>query len=140
LSSSTSPSGASHQRHCQAPVCWDQLGPQGLKNQTFIEVGYGISRLIIGEGPPDIDLSSAGTRRLTTESFNSLTNTILHMSIINDGKPCIGDSGAPQFLGASNTIAVEDIAGDRACTAWVGGYRLDAPSARAFLGHYVTLP
>jgi hypothetical protein len=81
----------------------DQLGPQGLKNQTFIEVGYGISRLITGEGPPDIDLSSAGTRRLTTESFNSLTNTILHLSIINDGKPCIGDSGAPQSFSVRRT-------------------------------------
>ena len=118
----------------------DQLGPRGLKSQPFVEVGYGVSRLIKGGGAPDIDRSSAGTRRVATEAFDSLTNTILHLSVIGDGKPCTGDSGAPQFFGSSNAIAAEDITGDRACTAWVGGYRLDTPSARAFLGQYLTLP
>ena len=118
----------------------DQLGPQGLRNQPFTEVGYGVSRLITGGGPPDIDRSSAGTRRVASEAFDSLAPAILRLSVTNDGKPCTGDSGAPQFLGTSNTIAAVDFTGDHACTAMVGGYRLDTPAARAFLANYVTLP
>jgi hypothetical protein len=114
-----------------------QLGPQGLKDQTFLQVGYGVSALI-GGGHSQPDPSSAGTRRVATETFNALTPTTLYLSTINDGKPCTGDSGSPQFLGS--TIVAEGIYGDSACAALVAGYRLDTPSARAFLAHYVSLP
>ena len=114
-----------------------QLGPKGLKKQTFIQVGYGVSALI-GGGQPQPDPSSAGTRRVATETFNALTPTILYLSAINDGKPCTGDSGSPQFLGSM--IVAEGIHGDSACAALAAGYRLDTPSARAFLAHYVSLP
>jgi hypothetical protein len=117
----------------------DQLGPQGLKDQTFSQVGYGVSApLIGGGGPPQPDPNSAGTRRVATETFNALTPTTLHLSAITDGKPCTGDSGSPQFLGS--TIVAEGHGGDEACAALVAGYRLDTPSARAFLAHYVSLP
>jgi hypothetical protein len=115
-----------------------QLGPQGLNAQRFIQVGYGVSALIIGGGHPQPDPSSAGTRRVATETFNALTPTTLHLSAITDGKPCTGDSGSPQFLGS--TIVAEGIYGDSACAALAVGYRLDTPSARAFLAHYVSLP
>jgi hypothetical protein len=115
-----------------------QLGPQGLRTQTFIQVGYGVSALLIGGGHPRPDPSSAGTRRVATETFNALTPTTLHLSAITDGKPCTGDSGSPQFL--ESTIVAEGISGDGACAALAVGYRLDTPSARAFLAHYVSLP
>jgi hypothetical protein len=114
-----------------------QLGPQGLKDQTLLQVGYGVSALT-GGGHPQPDPSSAGTRRVATETFNSLTPTTLYLSAVNDGKPCTGDSGSPQFLG--NTIVAEGIYGDKACAALAAGYRLDTPSARAFLADYVSLP
>jgi hypothetical protein len=75
---------------------------------------------------------------VATETFDALTPTILYLSAINDGKPCTCDSGSPLFLGS--TIVAEGIGGDSACTALTVGYRLDTPSARAFLAHYVTLP
>jgi hypothetical protein len=115
-----------------------QLGPQGLKDQTFIQVGYGVSTLLIGGGHPQPDPSSAGTRRVATETFNSLTPTTLYLSAINDGRPCRGDSGSPQFLGSM--IVAEGIYGDSACAALTAGYRLDTPSARAFLARYASLP
>jgi hypothetical protein len=115
-----------------------QLGPQGLKAQTFLQVGYGVSALLIGGGHPQPDPSSAGTRRVATETFNALTPTTLYLSAVDDGTPCTGDSGSPQFLG--RTIVAEGIYGDRACAALAAGYRLDTPSARAFLAHYVSLP
>ena len=86
-----------------------QLGPQGLKDQAFIQVGYAVSALLRGGGQPQPDPSSAGTRRVATETFNALTPTILHLSAITDGKPCTGDSGSPQFLGS--TIVAEGIYG-----------------------------
>jgi hypothetical protein len=115
-----------------------QLGPQVLRMQTFIQVGYGVSAPLIGGGHPQPDPNSAGTRRVATETFNSLTPTTLHLSAVTDGKPCTGDSGSPQFLGS--TIVAEGIHGDKACTALTVGYRLDTPPARAFLAHYVSLP
>jgi hypothetical protein len=116
-----------------------QLGPRGLKDQTFIQVGYGVSAPLIGGGsPPQPDPSSAGTRRVATETFDALTPTTLYLSAVNDGTPCTGDSGSPQFLG--RTIVAEGIYGDKACAALTAGYRLDSPSARAFLAHYVSLP
>jgi hypothetical protein len=115
-----------------------QLGPQGLKDQTFLQVGYGVSALLIGGGHPQPDPGSAGTRRVATETFDALTPTTLYLSAVNDGKPCTGDSGSPQFLG--RTIVAEGIYGDKACAALAAGYRLDTPSARAFLAHYVSLP
>jgi hypothetical protein len=117
----------------------DQLGPQGLKGQTFTQVGYGVSApLIGGGGHPQPDPGSAGTRRVATETFDALTPTTLYLSAVNDGTPCTGDSGSPQFLG--RTIVAEGIYGDKACAALTAGYRLDSPSARAFLAHYVSLP
>jgi hypothetical protein len=115
----------------------NQLGPQGLKAQTFIQVGYGVSALT-GGGQPQPDPSSAGTRRVATETFNALTPTTLYLSAVTDGKPCTGDSGSPQFL--ESTIVAEGIYGDSACAALAAGYRLDTPSARAFLARYVSLP
>lgn len=61
-----------------------------------------------------------------------------------DGGTCYGDSGGPNFLGAgateTNIVAATTIAGDFMCRATNVGYRLDTPSARGFLGQYVTLP
>ena len=61
-----------------------------------------------------------------------------------DGGTCSGDSGGPNFLGAgaaeTNIVAATTITGDLMCRATNVDYRMDTPSARAFLGQYVTLP
>jgi len=61
-----------------------------------------------------------------------------------DGGTCYGDSGGPNFLGAgsgeTNIVAATTITGDFVCHATNVDYRLGTPSARDFLGHYVTLP
>jgi hypothetical protein len=57
---------------------------------------------------------------------------------------CYGDSGGPNFLGAgateANIVAATTITGDAMCRATNVDYRMDTPSARAFLSRYVTLP
>jgi hypothetical protein len=57
-----------------------------------------------------------------------------------DGGTCYGDSGGPNFLGSSNTLAATTITGDAICRSTNVVYRLDTAAARAFLGGYVTLP
>jgi hypothetical protein len=61
-----------------------------------------------------------------------------------EGGTCYGDSGGPNFLGAgqteTNIVAGTTVAGDTPCKATNVDYRLDTPSARAFLGQFVTLP
>ena len=61
-----------------------------------------------------------------------------------DGGTCYGDSVGPNFLGAgaseTNIIAGTTVTGDTPCRETNVDYRLDTPSARSFLGQFVTLP
>jgi len=63
---------------------------------------------------------------------------------LGDGGTCYGDSGGPNFLGAGTTesdiVAAITITGDFMCRATNVDYRLDTPSARAFLQQFVALP
>lgn len=91
-------------------------------------------------GQPGIDRNSAGTRMVTTQTFFSLTNAWLRLSMLNGGKSCTGDSDAPQFLGNTDLVVAIGVAGDRSCEAMNGTLRLDTPGAQAFLGQFVVLP
>jgi hypothetical protein len=66
------------------------------------------------------------------------------LGALGDGGTCYGDSGGPNFLGAgsseTNIVAATTITGDFMCRATNVVYRMDTPSARAFLGQFVTLP
>jgi hypothetical protein len=57
---------------------------------------------------------------------------------------CIGDSGAPSLIAGSNVIAGvfigEGSIAAGSCQSQPWNTRVDTPSARAFLGQYVTLP
>lgn len=61
-----------------------------------------------------------------------------------NGGTSYGDSGGPNFLGAgareTRVVAATAITGDTACRSTNVDYRLDTPSARAFLAGYVVLP
>ena len=104
-------------------------------------VGYGISRLLGGSdggGTPRPDRSSAGTRKTGIWRFLSLTKDWLRFDM-QDAQGCIGDSGAPNFLGNTNLVVGIGIGGDAACQTMGSDLRLDTPSTRAFLGQFVTL-
>jgi len=76
-------------------------------NIVFPTVGYGITRLLGGSnggGPPDIDRNSAGTRMLATQTVFSLIDAWLRLSMLDDGRVCTGDSGAPNFLGNTDLV------------------------------------
>lgn len=118
------------------------------KNQAFTAVGYGV-----GEPRPiphlgiTNSLTPWGKRYLSIGSLNAVTPAWLHLSqniATDDGGTCYGDSGGPNFLGAGagadGIIAGVTITGDAVCRATNVIYRLDTPSARDFLGQYVSLP
>jgi hypothetical protein len=100
-----------------------------LKDATFINVGYGLS-----------DRSTGGGERLvSTSGFGSLRATELRLDS-KDGGVCFGDSGGPRFLGDSTLLVATTSGGNSACTGPSTSYRLDTPSAREFLGRFVSLP
>jgi V8-like Glu-specific endopeptidase len=104
------------------------LDASSLKTSPFTNVGYGYS---------DRTFTFDGYRRSSTSSFTSLTATSLKLSE-NGGGVCFGDSGGPRLLGG--TVAAVTTGGNKNCTGQSASYRLDSPSARAFLAHYVALP
>ena len=117
------------------------LGLQG--KVVFPTVSYGITRLLgvsNAGGLPDVDWDSGGTRMATIDTFTSLTKAWLRLPILDGGRDCIGDSGAPKFLGDTDLVVAIGVGGDVACKAMVASLRLDTQTARDFLSQYVGLP
>ena len=96
-------------------------------------------------GPGAPQFSDTTLRRVATGTFRSLDPNWLHLSqnpATGDGGTCYGDSGGPNFLNVNGTdvIAALTVTGDRYCRATNVTFRLDTPTARSFLGGFVTLP
>lgn len=135
------PRGIAPARLPSAGLLDELAAKNGLGGQTFTGVGYGYQERTNGGGTPSF--GSGGTRMVSTSSFNALNQTFLRLSqnpATGDGGTCFGDSGGPNFLGTSSTIAGITITGDSICRATNVTYRLDTASARAFLDDYVALP
>jgi V8-like Glu-specific endopeptidase len=114
-------------------------------DQRFTSVGYGAQAVTKGQGGKSFQY--AYIRYVATGTLNSITPAWLRISqnpATGNGGTCYGDSGGPNFLGAgsseTNIIAATTISGDTYCRSTNVDYRLDTPSARSFLGHYVALP
>jgi len=120
----------------------DELGQQnGLKDQLFTVVGYGVNQRIEGGGGKTYlrDLS----RRFATSGLNSLTPALLRLSTNSTkgfGEPHAADSGGGIFLGGVESNTLVAIVGLRGSPGYYQAYRLDTASARAFLSNFVTLP
>ena len=111
------------------------------KNQQFTSVGYGAYE--VTNGPGGHRYLYDDVRMYATGTLNSINKTLLRISMnpsTGNGGTCYGDSGGPNFLGSSNTIAAITITGDAVCRSTNVDYRLDTESARAFLAQYVRLP
>jgi secreted trypsin-like serine protease len=110
-------------------------------SQTFTSVGYGAYQ--VTKGPGGHTLVYNDVRMVATGTLNSLTPAWLRISMnpsSGNGGTCYGDSGGPNFLGSSTTIAGTTITGDTWCRSTNVDYRLDTAPARSFLGNYVRLP
>jgi V8-like Glu-specific endopeptidase len=107
-------------------------------SQRFTSVGYGAYARQPGNHflYDDVRQVATGTLNTTTASWLRISMNPSH----DDGGTCYGDSGGPNFLGSTDIVAATTITGDTACRSTNVDYRLDTPSARAFLEQYVTLP
>lgn len=110
----------------------------------FTSVGYGAQSVTIDHGPT---FHYADIRYVASGGLKALNASWLRISMnpaLGDGGTCFGDSGGPNFLGAgvgeTNIVAGTTITGDSMCRATNVDYRMDTPSARTFLGQYVSLP
>lgn len=113
----------------------------GLAGETFVNVGYGASSTLIG--PPAFPYD--GTRKVSESKFRFLQavwlGLLMNSNATGLGGDCYGDSGGPKFHASDLTVIVSVVTtGDLACRATSVSYRLDTPSARGFLGQFVTLP
>ena len=109
--------------------------------QQFTSVGYGAYQVTSGAGGKTYVYDDV--RGVATGTLNSTNPAWLRVSMnasTGNGGTCYGDSGGPNFLGTSNVVAATTITGDAVCRSTNVDYRLDTPSARAFLAPYVQLP
>jgi V8-like Glu-specific endopeptidase len=122
----------------------DRMKDAGTLDQAtaFTAVGYGDRERVKAKGGPTFQFD--GYRWVATSYFNSLNKAWLRLTqnaSVGAGGTCFGDSGGPNFLGTSNTVAAITITGDSQCVSTNVDYRVDTPGARAFLAQFdVPLP
>ena len=119
----------------------------GLQGQIFTNVGYGATGYEFGGGAPTLVNFTDAVRRISTSAFMALEQNVLRLQgnteITGLGGTCVGDSGSASYLKIAGTevaVAIVSRGSDQRCVANDAKYRLDTPSARAFLGQFVTLP
>jgi hypothetical protein len=112
----------------------------GLKDAKFINVGYGGSTPTTGQPIVTYD----GVRKSSISTYMALEANWLWLSMnaaTGNGGDCFGDSGGPKLLASNpSTVYALVVTGDAVCRATTKDYRVDSPTARAFLGSYVALP
>ena len=125
-----------------------QLPPVGLfdamkanktltQSSAFTAVGFGDGNRQNGGGPPGFYFD--GYRWAATSFYNSLQDSWLRLTqngSVGAGGTCFGDSGGPNFLGTSNTIAAITISGDSVCQSTNVDLRVDTQSAQDFLAQF----
>jgi len=108
--------------------------------QMFTSVGYGAYQ--VTNEPGGHQYLYNDVRMVATGTLNATNPAWLRVSMnpaTGNGGTCYGDSGGPNFLGASGTLAAITITGDAVCRSTNVVYRLDTAPARSFLSRYLTL-
>ena len=109
----------------------DSVGSVG-KGVLVTSVGYGYSGW-----KADGSFVYDGFRHAASSPVTKVSKSMLGLSTSTAG-PCMGDSGGPQLSGS--TVLSVTSTGSKDCAGKAEGYRIDTPSARAFLGGFVSLP
>ena len=106
-------------------------------------VGYGVTPVWDEPGPTFY--VDGAVRHTGTSTVTGLTKSMLLFSqnlhgIGTGSGLCIGDSGSPQLLPGTLTVVSVTHGGNFQCNANDANYRVDTPTARAFLGGFLNLP
>lgn len=126
---------------------FDTLKSNGLLDgTTYTAVGYGGQERTF-DGAGGWSITYQDEREWSVSAFGALNDSWLRLSqnsATGNGGTCYGDSGGPNFFGSgkgeTKMLAGTTITGDVPCVQSNVIYRLDTPSARAFLADFVTLP
>jgi hypothetical protein len=126
----------------------DHVAAQGgLKGEDFTNVGYGATGYDFGGGRPRPADFAIATRRVSTSPFQALERAVLRLqdntNATGEGGVCFGDSGSARLLNVAGddvAVAIVSVHGGNCPGSASNNYRLDTPSARAFLSQFVTLP
>jgi secreted trypsin-like serine protease len=116
-----------------------KAGKTLVQSSPFTAVGYGDGDRQHPQGSGKPTSYFDGYRWVATSFFNSLQANWLRLTMnqsVGAGGTCFGDSGGPDFLGASQTIAAITITGDSACVATNVDLRMDTQSAQDFLAQF----
>lgn len=120
-----------------------QLGGRTLDALDWMAAGYGTEEA--QRGPGGQTHPGGGVRMKAPVDFDALNKTWVRLAMNESrglGGACYGDSGGPNFVAIDGqlVLAATTITGDTPCYATNVAYRLDSPSARAFLAQFVALP
>jgi hypothetical protein len=106
---------------------------------AFTAVGYGDGNRQHSSGSGTPTFYFDGYRWTATSFFNSLQANWLRLTqngSVGAGGTCFGDSGGPNFLGTSQTIAGITITGDSVCKSTNVDLRVDTQDAQDFLAQF----
>ena len=119
----------------------------GLRGTDFTNVGYGATGWAFGGGSPTLVNFTPAIRRISTSPFMALEPNVSRLlgntSATGEGGVCVGDSGSAAYLNVAGTdvaVGIVSLGGDQRCVANDPHYRLDTPSAKAFLGQLFHCP
>jgi hypothetical protein len=118
------------------------LGSRALAQDAWTVVGYGTEEATT---PGPQTYPGGGVRMKASLGFLALTPSWVWLAMNQArgfGGACYGDSGGPNFVTIDGQLilAATTVSGDAPCYATNVVYRMDTPTARNFLGNYVTLP
>jgi trypsin len=116
----------------------------GLSDQVFTIVGYGVFFEKPDGGPQKPTAVSDRTRRNTTAVGQTLTSQVIKLAenakdSRAGGGSCFGDSGGPLFHGGY-IVGDTSFGASIFCQGMGGYYRLDTADARSFLDDYLAVP
>jgi hypothetical protein len=121
----------------------NEIGHRALNDTGFQVMGYGLQEA--HRGPGGHTFPGGGVRMKAPLGFDALNATWLRLDMHaqhDNGGACYGDSGGPNFITLNGrlVLAGTTITGDTPCYATNVAYRMDTPTARAFLSRFVALP
>jgi hypothetical protein len=121
----------------------DAIGARALDGYDWWAVGYGAQEAV--PGPGGLTHPEAFVRLKAQLDLTTLRTTWVQLAMNESrdlGGVCYGDSGGPNYVDIDGTLILAAVTswGDTPCYATAMQYRVDTPSARAFLGDFVDLP